>query len=116
MKRRNFLLTSGLGILGIPSANGNSAPEFITRKRRNKIKTKVLVVGGGPAGIGAAVGSALTGIDTLILENYGFFGGVASWALGMTMNQMRPGEEPRGVVHELLLEKLLAYGPQSVRL
>lgn len=116
MKRRKFLLTSGLGALGIRAAAGNSAPEFINRERTQKIKTKVLVVGGGPAGIGAAVGSALTGTDTLILENYGFFGGVASWALGMCMNQMRPEGKPRGVVHELLLDKLLSYGPQSVRL
>lgn len=115
MKRRSFLLTAGLGSLGLGSVMGKT-PEIALKRRTQKIKTKVLVVGGGPAGIGAAVGSALNGVDTLILENYGFFGGVASWGLGMVMNQMRPNEEERGIVHTKLREKLEAYGPQAVRL
>ncbi|MBQ3879082.1 MAG: FAD-dependent oxidoreductase [Oscillospiraceae bacterium] len=35
----------------------------------------VLVIGGGPAGIGAAVGAAKAGADTVIVERYGFLGG-----------------------------------------
>src|SRR5690242_11577229 len=42
----------------------------------------VLVVGGGTAGIGAAMGAARTGAKTLLIENQSFFGGVAAWALG----------------------------------
>jgi len=75
----------------------------------------VLVVGGGPAGIGAALGAARQGVNTLLIENHSFFGGVAAWALGMPINQVRPGGKPRSVVHELLLQKLQAYGPQAVR-
>jgi flavin-dependent dehydrogenase len=41
----------------------------------------VLVVGGGSAGIGAAIGAARTGAKTLLIENHSFFGGVAAWAL-----------------------------------
>jgi ribulose 1,5-bisphosphate synthetase/thiazole synthase len=91
-------------------------PEIVIKKRSQTIKTKVLVVGGGPAGIGAAIGSAKSGVETLLIENYGFFGGVASWSIGMCLNQMRPNEKPRGFVHELLLEKLQNYGEQAVRL
>jgi flavin-dependent dehydrogenase len=42
----------------------------------------VLVVGGGPAGIGAALGAARKGAKTLLIENHSFFGGVAPgpWA------------------------------------
>jgi succinate dehydrogenase/fumarate reductase flavoprotein subunit len=76
----------------------------------------VLVVGGGPAGIGAAVGAARTGARTLLVENHSFFGGVAAWSLGMQMNQMRPGAKPRSAVHELLIRKLSAYGDQAVKL
>lgn len=76
----------------------------------------VLVVGGGPAGIGAALGAARYGAKTLLIENHGFFGGVASWCLGMPINQMRPGGKPRSKVHELLIEKLLAYGDQAIRI
>lgn len=79
------------------------------------LKTEVLVVGGGPAGIGAAVGAAKAGATTLLIEDCGFFGGVAAWGLGMCMNQMRPNNEPRGFVHEMLLQKLQEYGEQAVR-
>jgi len=74
----------------------------------------VLVVGGGPAGIGAALGAARTGTGTLLIENHSFFGGVASWMMGMEINQIRPGGKPRSLVHELLVEKLVALGDQAV--
>lgn len=43
----------------------------------------VLVVGGGPAGVGAAVGSARTGAHTMLVERYGFLGGM--WTAGMVV-------------------------------
>ena len=75
----------------------------------------VLVVGGGTAGFGAAIGAARAGARTLLIENHSFFGGVAAWSMGMQLNQMRPGSKPRSAVHELLLSKLTAYGDQAVR-
>jgi ribulose 1,5-bisphosphate synthetase/thiazole synthase len=75
----------------------------------------VLVVGGGPAGMGAALGAARAGARTLLIENHGFFGGVAAWCLGMPINQMRPGGKPRSQIHELILDKLAAYGDQALR-
>jgi hypothetical protein len=75
----------------------------------------VLVVGGGPAGIGAALGAARKGVKTLLVENHAFFGGVAAWALGMPINQVRPNGKPRSAIHELLVHKLEAYGDQAVR-
>lgn len=44
-------------------------------------QTQVLVVGGGPAGLGAAVGAALAGADVILAERYGFLGGNATAAL-----------------------------------
>ena len=73
----------------------------------------VLVVGGGPAGIGAALAAAKHGADTLLIENHGFFGGIASFTVGMCMNMMRPFGKPRSDVHELLIRKLDAYGPAA---
>ncbi len=39
---------------------------------------QVLVVGGGPAGVCAAVAAAEEGADTLLVERYGFLGGMAT--------------------------------------
>src|SRR5690242_15450289 len=41
----------------------------------------VLVIGGGPAGLGAAIGAAKTGATTLLVERYGFLGGNATASL-----------------------------------
>ena len=76
----------------------------------------VLIVGGGPAGIGAALGAAKAGAKTLLVENQSFLGGVAAWSLGMQMNQMRPFGRERSAIHELLIGKLKAYGDQAVKL
>lgn len=81
---------------------------------RQLYETEVLVVGGGLAGIGAALGAARKGAQTLLLEQHAFFGGVASWCLGMPINQMRTDHQPRSEVHELLIEKLQAYGDKAV--
>jgi hypothetical protein len=78
-------------------------------------ETEVLVVGGGPAGIGAALGAARHGAKVLLIENYGFCGGVGAWGLGMQLNQMRPEGKPRSGLHERLLDRLQAYGPMAVR-
>jgi hypothetical protein len=48
-------------------------------------ETEVLVVGGGPAGLGAALGAAGTGADVLLVERYGFLGGNATAALVMPL-------------------------------
>lgn len=118
MKRRNFIIATGMSFLGLRSLTGckQQAIEILNKKRSQVIKTQVLVVGGGPAGIGAAIAAAKTGVQTLLIESYGFFGGVGSWSLGMTINQMRPNEEPRGFIHELILQKLQNYGEQAIKI
>jgi ribulose 1,5-bisphosphate synthetase/thiazole synthase len=78
--------------------------------------TEVLVVGGGPAGIGAALGAARSGARTLLVENHSFFGGIGAWQVGMPLNQMRPESKPRSQVHELLIQKLLAMGDQAAKI
>ena len=116
--RRNLLKQAGLG-LGLAASGtlpAGAARAKGTSKTKQLLETDVLVVGGGPAGIGAALGAARTGINTLLIESCGFFGGVAAWSLGMPINQMRPESKPRSVVHELVIEKLLAYGDQAVHI
>jgi hypothetical protein len=55
------------------------------RKATIAAKADVLVVGGGPAGIGAAVGAAQAGAKTILVERYGFLGGNATAALVMPL-------------------------------
>jgi hypothetical protein len=48
-------------------------------------ETDVLVVGGGPAGLGAALGAADAGARVVLAERYGFLGGNATAALVMPL-------------------------------
>jgi len=41
----------------------------------------VVVVGGGPGGVGAALAAARNGADTVLLERYGYLGGMATGGL-----------------------------------
>jgi ribulose 1,5-bisphosphate synthetase/thiazole synthase len=121
LSRRGFLSATGNAVAGAAIFSG---PSSATRRETVTVHkpttpvlddVDVLVVGGGPAGIGAALGAARRGATTLLVENHSFFGGVAAWALGMPINQVRPGGKPRSVVHELLVQKLKAYGDQAMR-
>lgn len=49
------------------------------------VETDVLVVGGGPAGLGAALGAAQAGSRVVLAERYGFLGGWATAALVMPL-------------------------------
>ncbi|HYY24192.1 MAG TPA: FAD-dependent oxidoreductase [Candidatus Udaeobacter sp.] len=48
-------------------------------------ESDVLVVGGGPAGLGAALGAANAGAKIILAERYGFLGGNATAALVMPL-------------------------------
>jgi hypothetical protein len=48
--------------------------------RHSTREVGVLVVGGGSAGVAAAVAAAREGVDTVLIERYGFLGGMATAA------------------------------------
>jgi hypothetical protein len=54
----------------------------------------VLVVGGGPSGLGAALGAAWAGADVVLVERYGFLGGNATAALVMPLMSHFTQREP----------------------
>lgn len=56
-----------------------------SRQAKLIAETDVLVVGGGPAGLGAAIGAAEAGADVILAERYGFLGGNATAALVMPL-------------------------------
>jgi hypothetical protein len=82
----------------------------------------VLVVGGGPAGIAAAVAAARAGAVTAIVERYGFFGGNATAGLvGPFMTSYSDDGKTqlvKGVFNELVLRMEKVGGalhPEHVR-
>ena len=72
MKRRDFLKTSGAAVAGglllggAPALSGCSSAAQSTD--RDWGSTDVLVVGGGPAGVCAAIAAARTGAKVTIVE------------------------------------------------
>jgi ribulose 1,5-bisphosphate synthetase/thiazole synthase len=122
LSRRKFLFSTVWGLIGLknlldkPTDRPSNGPIIIKKSPRELLTTDVLVVGGGPAGIGAAIAAARHGAQTVIIENYGFFGGVGAWGMGMEINQMRPGGKARSAIHEILIKKLQTYGDLAVRI
>jgi len=60
------------------------APKTVTepaREIRVSRQADVVVVGGGPGGIGAAIAAARSGAKTVLIERYGHLGGMASGGL-----------------------------------
>ena len=70
-------------LLGCKSDNGDTINEG---KRAVPViaRPDVLVVGGGPAGIGAAIAAARSGAKTMLVEQYGYVGG------NLTVAQINP--------------------------
>ena len=48
---------------------------------KRELDYDVVVAGGGPAGINAAIASGRAGAKTLLIERYGFLGGMSTIAL-----------------------------------
>jgi len=68
----------------MPPLTRPNHPELVTLPPRRAVvatETDVLVVGGGPSGLGAALGAASAGMDVVLAERYGFLGGNATAAL-----------------------------------
>jgi hypothetical protein len=117
----------------MPALPRPPCPVTITLPPRDAMlaaETDVLVVGGGPAGIGAALGAAAAGAEVILAERYGFLGGNATAALVMPLMSFHtqraafeksdgaklfptdhgPGEPVVAGVLAVLLRRLVAAG------
>ena len=72
----------------------------------------VLVVGGGPAGIAASTAAARAGARTMLVERYGYLGGLATGGLVLYMDGLfdKTGERCIGGIHWESLERLRDLG------
>jgi len=80
------------------------------------LSAEVIVCGGGPAGLCAAVAAAQEGADTLLIERYGFLGGMATAGL---INPFMPyytgGEQIIEGLFQQIIDRLDAAGGWSHR-
>lgn len=77
----------------------------------------VIVCGGGPSGLIAAVAAARNGARTLLIERYGFVGGMATSALVTPISEFRINSKQHigGIPFELM-QKAAALGGANVAL
>lgn len=83
-----------------------------SRQLRVCHETEVLVVGGGPAGVAAALAAARNGADTTLVERYNHLGGMATGGLVILIPHMSAGtqaQEIAGLCDEIV-ERLDAKG------
>jgi FAD dependent oxidoreductase len=84
-------------------------------------RADVVVVGGGPSGVSAAVAAARSGASVTLIERYPYLGGLASGGMVLVLDDMINGSEitVRGLCHEMIerLETLglAVYPPESER-
>ncbi len=64
----------------------------------------VVVIGGGSAGLNAAVAAARAGCRVTLIERYGFLGGTSTAVLDTFYGFFTPGSEPRRVVGGIPME------------
>src|SRR5690242_11690020 len=80
---------------------------FISEPQRDtvvKAQTDVLVVGGGSAGVSAAVAAARNGADVILVERLGYLGGLATGgliALLLTLDDGRGRQVVGGLCQEI---------------
>src|SRR5258708_7026674 len=74
-------------------------------------RSDVLVVGGGPAGLAAAIAARREGCSVTLIERYPYLGGIASGGMVLVLDDMHNGEETTvtGLCMEMI-ERMASVG------
>ena len=117
--RRNFIKSSALGVITTMAGRQCLATEKSTattsREQGNYHFVRnipidkeydVIIAGGGPAGIGAALSAARSGYNVLIIEAMGCLGGMGTSGLVTAFDPMANGEEMLvgGIMYEIVMK------------
>jgi hypothetical protein len=103
--RRTFFKKLSLGGLIFSGLPGFSFAQDAKGPGTSKVKHwDVIVVGGGPGGVPAAVAASRNGARVLLIEKYGFLGGMATSALVLPYMKYSAGDTIiiRGLFEEFL--------------
>ena len=76
-------------------------------------KGDVVVAGGGPGGLGAAVAAHRRGAKTILLEKNGYLGGMCAYGCGMPLGGAYPAMRSIGGIAEEILTKVRDAGQDS---
>ncbi|MBN1911612.1 MAG: FAD-dependent oxidoreductase [Pirellulales bacterium] len=110
MKRRQFLTAGALGALASVAGRSGEATAGDEGTKGNVVRqavdvpvverADVVVCGGGPAGVAAAVAAGRSGAKVRLIENQGFLGGV--WTASMVNLILDRKNKKKGLVAEIL--------------
>ncbi len=96
--------TQVLKRIDISNSHRYTVLDFVVEPERETpvvMDEEVVVVGGGPAGIGAALASARTGADTLLIEAFGSLGGMGTLGLMSIGGSSFGPEWAKGITKEV---------------
>ncbi len=102
--RREFMSLTVAGTVAAGGSNSNSEKSFVdSQVYREELKTpivdrfQVVVAGGGPGGLIAALAAVRSGAKTLLIERYAFLGGNGTAGLMTCYNGFRNQKPPEAL-------------------
>ena len=73
----------------------------------------IIVAGGGPGGLGAAIAAHRAGANTILIEKCGYLGGMMSYGCGMPLGGAYPGMKSIGGIAEEILSSVRTAGQDA---
>ncbi len=124
ISRRGFLKKAGTTLLAagafsgfgtfdaIAGAKEKASRKTVSRKAEIDSSWDVIVCGGGPAGIAAAIASAREGARTLLIEYTGMLGGMSTAG---NMNAWCPFTDGQKVIYKGIAERILNESKKGMK-